>query len=127
MRVETHKNLFFQGYTDQAEFQREVIRIILSDDKYLVFYIGRVEDLDFKYRYYLFGRRVKNGRKTKLTTSEVKEKWTGLLMLTGNPTWCIVLWNKVKCKYIPRTNKLKKDGTPRKTPWKKKNSVKKEY
>lgn len=112
MRIETTDRLWFQGYKDQTEFQKEVIRILLCDDKFLVFYIGRCEDLQWKYKYYLFGARWKNG-KVKISTPELKEKWNGLMMLTGQPTWCIVMWKRENCKFIPRKVKLKKDGTPR--------------
>lgn len=119
MKIETHHNLFFEGYTDQTEFQKEVIRIILSDDKFLIFYIGRCDDLDWHYKYYLFGARWKNGV-VKIKSAEIKEKWEGLMLLTGKPTWCIVMWKRNKCKYIPKVSKPKKDGTPRKNPnWKK--------
>lgn len=98
MKIEVKEGLWIEGYHDKLLFQNEVIRIILSDEKWNIYYIGLTTDIDKREKHRVFKKE--NGIKS-IT------KWKELMNNLENPEYIICMWKRktnkcVNVEYKPK-------------------------
>lgn len=121
MKISPREGVIIEGYTKKEKdvFQTEVIRIILADKKKLhaIIFRGNTDDVDIETKKKCF---FVNFRYAKSKAKDVNARWDALIIMMDNPKYLIIYFDRKteKGKYLDK--KLKKDGTPRKPPIKKK-------
>lgn len=89
------------GYDNKSEYQSEVVKIILSDEKYNIFYVGLTEDIYTKQLYQMFIDGNKKGER-----KEIRKKWKEFLVKIENPKYIIVKWSRLTNICVYRKNEV---------------------
>lgn len=84
--IETKPNLFIMIFTDKNEYQVETIKILLDEERDVV-WNGKIEDIKYNKKLRLF--HVYRDCKT---PADVNHQWNCLINVVENPKYMICYW-----------------------------------